>query len=83
VSGRVLHVGRSNLAVGPVYTVEWQDGLRETNLNTNAMLELLVPTPRGLGHGTPATPEVKGASHVKKVLPRPLRKKGKNICTRV
>lgn len=58
VSGKVIHVNRSNPTIGPVYTVEWQDGLRETGLNTKAMLELLEPTPRSLGHGTPATPEV-------------------------
>jgi hypothetical protein len=58
VKGKVVHVNRGNKAVGPIYTLVWEDGLRETNINTRMMFALLAVTPRSLGHGTPITPEV-------------------------
>ena len=31
--GYVIHVARENGAIGPMYTIEWEDGLRETTIN--------------------------------------------------
>lgn len=36
VLGRVVLVNRSNKTVGPVYTIDWVDGLRETDINNRS-----------------------------------------------
>ena len=58
VRGFVIHVSRLNRSMGPVYTIEWEDNLRETDILQRVMKDMLIPEPNRMGHGTPLGDEV-------------------------